>query len=706
MVFGIGPAGTGKTYLAVAQGVAMLQAGQVDRIILSRPAVEAGERLGFLPGDLKEKVDPYLRPLYDALHDMMPGDQVIRRMGTGEIEVAPLAFMRGRTLAHAFVILDEAQNTTPVQMKMFLTRMGEGTRMVITGDLSQVDLPAGTRSGLRDALETLEGVAGIGVCRFDKRDVVRHPLVARIVDAYDQRAAAEGTARAQPSARGAAQPPPSAAAGIDRGPSQPLGGAPASGRATRAVIVVDDRLAPPGSRRGGRGRPRRPRGRRRRQRGAHLRPRGAPPQRPPPRPQQADQRADLRGAGSAATSCSRSAPCGARRWRPAARADHLAHLVVHGGLHLRGHDHHHPGDARRMEMAEARILHRLGVPTRGGRHERARPAGGLLSRSATGCCGGTPRPACATASPSWCRRPPTRRRPAAGAGARPPGARADRQRAAPARHHGGRRDDPARRHRRHAARRDAGRRRCRLIRREGHSRMPVYREQLDDIVGMIHIKDVFAYVGRPDAFQLEAILRRPLMVAPQMPVLDLLLQMRQARMHLALVVDEYGGIDGLLTIEDLVETIVGDIADEHDEVGGPMITERRDGSLDLDARLPVEEFEARLGHVLTEEERDADIDTVGGLVFTLAGRVPARGEVIGHPSGSSSGCWTPTRGASAGCACDGRRRSCPRPPPPPDYAGDRLALPRRKGQPGQPASGVSDLISSNTRLRTEESVIL
>ena len=169
----------------------MLQAGKVDRIVLSRPAVEAGERLGFLPGDLKEKVDPYLRPLYDALHDMMPGEQVVRRMGTGEIEVAPLAFMRGRTLAHAFVILDEAQNTTPVQMKMFLTRMGEGTRMVITGDLSQVDLPAGTRSGLRDALDTLEGVSGIGVCRFDKRDVVRHPLVARIVDAYEQRAAAE-----------------------------------------------------------------------------------------------------------------------------------------------------------------------------------------------------------------------------------------------------------------------------------------------------------------------------------------------------------------------------------------------------------------------------------------------------------------------------------------------------------------------------------
>ena len=195
MVFAVGPAGTGKTYLAVAQAVAMLLEGKVDRIVLSRPAVEAGERLGFLPGDMKEKVDPYLRPLYDALHDMMPAEQVIRRLGNGEIEVAPLAFMRGRTLAHAYVILDEAQNTTAVQMKMFLTRMGEGTRMVITGDLSQVDLPPGVPSGLRDALETLEGVAGIQVVRFGSRDIVRHPLVARIVDAYDQREAAAGETR-------------------------------------------------------------------------------------------------------------------------------------------------------------------------------------------------------------------------------------------------------------------------------------------------------------------------------------------------------------------------------------------------------------------------------------------------------------------------------------------------------------------------------
>ena len=171
------------------------------------------------------------------------------------------------------------------------------------------------------------------------------------------------------------------------------------------------------------------------------------------------------------------------------------------------------------------------------------------------------------------------------------------------------------------------------LRREGHSRLPAYREQLDEIVGMVHIKDVYGYVGRPEAFKLEAMLRRPLMVAPQIPVLDLLLQMRQARMHLALVLDEYGGIDGLLTIEDLVEEIVGDIADEHDEIEGPMITERPDGALELDGRLSIEAFEGRLGQVLTEDEREADIETVGGLVFNLAGRVPSRGEVISHPAG-------------------------------------------------------------------------
>jgi len=171
------------------------------------------------------------------------------------------------------------------------------------------------------------------------------------------------------------------------------------------------------------------------------------------------------------------------------------------------------------------------------------------------------------------------------------------------------------------------------IRKEGHSRLPVFRDNLDDLLGMVHIKDVFAFTGAPETFSLEKILRKPLMVAPQITVLDLLLQMRQTRTHLALVVDEYGGIDGLVTIEDLVETIVGDIADEHDEIEGPMLVERADGALDLNALLPVEDFEARMGPVLSPDEREADIETVGGLVFNLAGRVPTKGEIVAHPSG-------------------------------------------------------------------------
>ena len=185
IIFALGPAGTGKTYLAVAQAVAMLITGQVDRLILSRPAVEAGERLGFLPGDMKEKGDPYLRPLYDALYDTLPAEQVERRIASGEIEIAPLAFMRGRTLADAFVILDEAQNTTPAQMKMFLTRFGMGSRMVICGDPKQVDLPGEGMSGLADAVSRLQDVENISVSRFTSADVVRHPLVGKIVDAYE-----------------------------------------------------------------------------------------------------------------------------------------------------------------------------------------------------------------------------------------------------------------------------------------------------------------------------------------------------------------------------------------------------------------------------------------------------------------------------------------------------------------------------------------
>jgi len=197
-VFGIGPAGTGKTYLAVAQAVAMLQAGKVDRIVLSRPAVEAGERLGFLPGDMKEKVDPYLRPLYDALYDLMPADRVERGMLSGIIEIAPLAFMRGRTLANAAVILDEAQNATTMQMKMFLTRLGEHSRMIVNGDVTQVDLPNGQASGLVEAVRLLADVEGIAVVRFSESDVVRHELVGRIVRAYEAAARGDATRDAGP----------------------------------------------------------------------------------------------------------------------------------------------------------------------------------------------------------------------------------------------------------------------------------------------------------------------------------------------------------------------------------------------------------------------------------------------------------------------------------------------------------------------------
>ncbi len=186
MVFGLGPAGTGKTFLAVAKAVSAMLEGKVDRIILTRPAVEAGENLGFLPGNLKEKIDPYLRPLYDALYEMLPADMVDKKLENGEIEVAPLAYMRGRTLSHSVVILDEAQNTTPMQMKMFLTRLGEGSRMIINGDLTQTDLPRGTVSGLLDAVKILKKVSGIAFVEFSEKDVVRHGLVSKIVKAYDK----------------------------------------------------------------------------------------------------------------------------------------------------------------------------------------------------------------------------------------------------------------------------------------------------------------------------------------------------------------------------------------------------------------------------------------------------------------------------------------------------------------------------------------
>jgi phosphate starvation-inducible protein PhoH and related proteins len=192
LVFGLGPAGTGKTFLAVAHGAGLLLRGEVDRLIVSRPAVEAGERLGFLPGDMNEKVDPYMAPVWEALTDILGADQLRRRREKGEIEVAPIAFLRGRTLSHAFVIVDEAQNATRLQMKMVLTRLGEGARMVVTGDPSQIDLVNSRDSGLAHAVGLLEGVKGIGVTRFSSEDVVRHPLVERIVRAYDADAAKTG----------------------------------------------------------------------------------------------------------------------------------------------------------------------------------------------------------------------------------------------------------------------------------------------------------------------------------------------------------------------------------------------------------------------------------------------------------------------------------------------------------------------------------
>ena len=353
LIFGIGPAGTGKTYLAVAHAAAMLERGAVDRLILSRPAVEAGERLGFLPGDMKEKVDPYLRPLYDALYDMMPPDKVERGFQSGIIEVAPLAFMRGRTLANAVVILDEAQNTTSMQMKMFLTRLGENSRMIVTGDPSQIDLPRGQVSGLVEAVDLLKDVDGIAQVRFTAADVVRHPLVARIVEAYDnaeRRAGLGDLILPGPSHR------PAIVADIlmEGGDWPPEAELQAAGRSG------DRRL---------RGR-RRPAADRRRGRGFAGFHRRRPCSRAEPAYRGRDRPTNVLSFPAAPLVSGRfGPPLGdivlARETVVAEAAaegltvaDHLSHLIVHGFLHLLGHDHEKDDEAAVMERLETAILGR------------------------------------------------------------------------------------------------------------------------------------------------------------------------------------------------------------------------------------------------------------------------------------------------------------------------------------------------------------
>ncbi len=337
LTFGIGPAGTGKTYLAVACAVEALQRESVRRIVLVRPAVEAGERLGFLPGDMSQKIDPYLRPMYDALYEMIGFDRVARLIERNVIEIAPLAFMRGRTLNEAFIILDEAQNTTVEQIKMFLTRIGFGSRAVVTGDITQTDLPAHRQSGLRHALEVLDGVAGIAVTRFSARDVVRHPLVQRIVEAYER----------EPDARERQMTLDVAAA---------LSHAPALGTRARRRCAAGRALR---------------RARSDGELGIRVVGAAREPRAEPALPWQARRRPTcfpfraapvLRGADRMIGDIVVCAPLLAREAREQGKAlrAHWAHMVIHGTLHLLGFDHQRATDARRMEGRERALLARLG----------------------------------------------------------------------------------------------------------------------------------------------------------------------------------------------------------------------------------------------------------------------------------------------------------------------------------------------------------
>ena len=355
LTFALGPAGTGKTYLAVAAAVAAMSAGEVERLVLSRPAVEAGERIGFLPGDMKEKVDPYLRPLYDALHDMLPGDLVAKQIEAGVIEIAPLAFMRGRTLAHAFVILDEAQNTSPQQMMMFLTRFGEGARMVVCGDPNQVDLPTGTVSGLADAAVRLGNVPEIGFTYFSADDVVRDPLVGRIVKAYANRSASAPPLLRQAAVRGVEIDVTVDAAGWEDGLADPenvvriaaeaaLASDAAAGVQAGTVTIMlsdDETLA-----------------------GLNAQFRGIDK----PTNVLAFEGGDLdvpaetpgRHLGDIAVAYETVRREAQEQHKTL--KEHLSHMIVHGVLHLLGYDHQDDADRQQMESIERTVLARLGVP--------------------------------------------------------------------------------------------------------------------------------------------------------------------------------------------------------------------------------------------------------------------------------------------------------------------------------------------------------
>jgi len=373
LTFALGPAGTGKTYLAVAAAVAAMAAGEVERLVLSRPAVEAGERIGFLPGDMKEKVDPYLRPLYDALGDMLPADLVQRQIDAGSIEIAPLAFMRGRTLAHAFVILDEAQNTSPQQMMMFLTRFGEGSRMVVCGDPDQVDLPPSTASGLADAVRRLEGVPEIAVQRFSAADVVRDPLVGRIVMAYAKPTSPPpAIGRQQTTVQ--LQPVIAQPSGVKRSLEVEVAvdstdwterlpdveqrvqqAAQAAWKAVSdtvgedaavAILLADDpTLANLNSRFRGIDKPTNV---------LSFEPEG---ELPPMGSDMGDEPRHIGDIAIAYETVSREAIA-----QDKTLAQHLSHMIVHGLLHLVGYDHQVTEDRNRMETIERAILAELGVP--------------------------------------------------------------------------------------------------------------------------------------------------------------------------------------------------------------------------------------------------------------------------------------------------------------------------------------------------------